>query len=443
MGIKPKIEFKRIVQAVKTPTFLGFSVVSAALTLFLYWSSGTEGIERILLAITAFSLEGLKLYSLLAGNVFFDYVRMEAKKNESKLRTILRTDIISRSLYKKAVGLYLVYFLAAAISIFGSYNFTLSTIDKTVRLNQASLQATATPEEIKLQSEVDFYSKEIVRLEERVKVDTEDYKALGPDYQTLKDRIDRKITANTNLLTDYEIKKSEAEKNLAILKASSQISSAEIKKTSFQIMAENLSRPDRIITAQGILGVLLLLTSLLIELGIIVTSPHEDTFNVFEKVSTKKEVLEREAVKEKRAPKVSIASPEVSPSIPKAAKAASKVLVSIQEEAGAQDSFPSVEVFPPKAEEVKPARIEVHPISPIHQFLTDILPEGGQPGFIRKENMNKSLDPPALTKREIFNNLTRVKGPTNFPVLEFRKDAGKWYSNYSLKDIITILDKIA
>ena len=451
MSNLPKITFKKIVQAIKSPTFIGFSLVSAALSLYLDWMSGTEQIERILLGVTAFSLEGLKLYALLTANIYMDYIKLLAKEKQLKFFSLLRMDIVAKGAYKAALGLYAVYTLAAAISVFGSYNFTLATIDKTVRLNEASMSSTLSPEEVRLISETAFYEKEIKRLEERIVANTADYMSFGPEFMSAKDRVQKKIDADAALQFKYETEKSTREVQLAVLQAGTKASSADIKKTSFQIMAENLSNDKRTVTAQQILGWLLLLTSLMIELGIIVTSPHEDTFGIFEKVARKNPTPEEpppeppKPTKKKYKKKEKILETALEEGSGKAFK--DYIDTSIKEKAKEASQVIHRDIFQEALDVTdqvainiikEPARIEVHP-SPLYDFLKDILPENGQPGFLRKENINNSpyLDP--LKAKELFNNLTRAKGHTGYAIFEFRKDHKKWYSNYSLADITSIL----
>jgi hypothetical protein len=443
-----KITFQQVVRAVKGPTFIGFSIVSAALTMILYWNSGSSILDRVILGLTAFSLEGLKLYALLMGNIYFDYIRLEAKKTAFSFIRTLRLDIICRTLFKKGILMYFTYFLAAAVSIFGSYNFTLSTIDRSVRQNIVSQGLIKTPDEIKLASENEFFSKEIVRLESKIENDTKDYQNLPPDWITSKSRIQAKIDIDSNILSEYNIKRTENEYKLAVLEADRESNVSQIKKSSFQIMAENFSTPENPITAQQILTVLLLITSLLIEMGVVVTSPHEDTFNVFDTVSFKKKKEEEDS---ERIPITTLISsdkpkkksyykkkdPKDTLKVKQAAAKASRV--NIKETIRVSDIISEVKHENTLLEK-KASRIEVRSISPVHKFLEDILPENGLTGFLRKENMEKSSLPP-LQAKEIFNNLTRSKGPTGFPIFEFRKDHGKWYSNYTLNDIISIIDK--
>ncbi len=447
----PKISFKRVVQAIKSPTFLGFSLVSAALTLYLYWNSGSETYERVLLAVTAFSLEGLKLYALLVGNIYMDYIKIVAKERGLKVTALLRVDDICKSVMRAAVGMYVVYILAAAVSIFGSYNFTLSAVDKTVRINQAQQTSLQSPEMIKLSSQIAFYDKEIIRLQAKIDQNTADWKSYGPDFQSIKDRIDAKINKDTLQQSDYEKKKTDDELALARLQADAAGKTADIKKTSFQIMAEAWSTDSRKVTEQNILMVLFLLTSVLIELGLIVTSPHEDTFGIFKKVSShtdepKPLPLPDEPViapvkKTRKKKSVVLPNEHNVDAVKDAAKKASEVSAPLVEEVSLVDLLEANVTRELKSQpEPAPKRVEVKD-SPVFTFLKNILPEDGLPGFIRKENI--SLEPAIsnIQAKEIFNNLQRAKGPTGYPVFEFRKDHGKWFSNYSLNDIVEMFSK--
>jgi len=435
------------VQAIKSPTFIGFASVSAALTLYLYWTSGSEGIEKALLSVTAVCLEGLKLYSLLVGNIYGDYIKIIAKEQSIKPKELVKKDAIARSIKRSSRGMYAVYALAASVSIFGSFNFTVTAMDKTVRMSMATQNTLQSPEIIKLQSQITFYDKEIVRLQSQIDKNTADWKAQPPEYQSLKDRIQKKIDTDVALQTKYESSKDDDTLQLSLLQAEASSKTADIKKTSFQIIAEQLSSDKVKVTPQGILGVLLILTSLLIELGLIITSPREDTFGVFKKVADQleekqslpspsnaelfvvKEVIpESPKQKKKRKNNKKEFIEEVSPAVEKAIIKASRYMEDIQEPASLSDELTSTTTTAPKRVEVKE--------SPIFQFLKNILPENGQTGFIRKENIISVPEVTPIKAREIFNNLARSKGPTGYPILEFRKEHGKWYSNYTLNEII-------
>lgn len=476
----PKISFKRVVQAIKSPTFIGFSIVSAALTLYLYWTSGSEGIEKTLLAVTSICLEGLKLYSLLTGNIYGDYVKLTAQEKGCTVKELLKKDLVAKSVKRTSRGMYAIYVLAASVSIFGSFNFTITAMDRTVRASQAAMSSVQSPEMVKLTSEIKYFDKEILRLQGRIDQNTADWKSYGPDMQTIKDRIQRKIDADVTQQADYEKKRNADDLSLAQLQASTAAKTADIKKTSFEIISEQLSTDKIQVTPQGILGVLMIVTSLLIELGIIVTSPHEDTFGVYRKVSEHTETplntppaekdevvslpkLKKMAFKKSYKKRATIPAEPNTDAVERAVQKAveidpprpdailSKIIIEpslpfseeieeekptevISEEAAAE----KLESQPEFKE--TPKRVEVKS-SPVFSFLKSILPEDGMPGFIRKENIGSISEVSPIQAKEIFNNLARAKGHSGFPVFEFRKDHGKWYSNYPLNEIVEMFSK--
>jgi hypothetical protein len=249
---------------VKYLAFISFTIISGLLSYNMFSQLSEDPVEKVLLSIVAIALEALKIFTLVRANTL------------KKLKLI-----------KQAVRAYIMYGALAVIAVLASYGYTLVVVDRAAAMSSG--QGIALEISLK-QSELEAYKKQEANAQAQVNDLTARRKALEPNYITSVDaktgisnkKLDPAYTTSYNTLTTA-ITKAQDSVNTALANESSvntDLIALQIQQTKdltskanttnmFTLMARNFFNMN-----QGVLTMFILLTiSIMIELGIISTSP--------------------------------------------------------------------------------------------------------------------------------------------------------------------------
>lgn len=229
--------------------FVGFTAISATLSVNMFSRLSPHPMERLALIGVAISLEFFKIFSIVRGNTLW--------------RLNLRL---------QAVRAYAMYVILAAVSIMASYGFTLTVINRNIEANNTSAVQIQIDASIKAQKN---YEATIANYNTLIQTNTDRLKSLPTDFtsaaKSLSDSI-AKIQSQQATLQAALTAEQAKEAELRIQQAQAAAAS-ETTTSMFKLMADGFKVVIPNITENTLMLFLLLLISVIIELGIISTSP--------------------------------------------------------------------------------------------------------------------------------------------------------------------------
>jgi hypothetical protein len=229
--------------------FVGFTAISAILSVNMFSRLSTHAMEQFALVGVAITLEFFKIFSIVRGNTLW----------RLKLRS-------------QAVRAYAMYFILAVVAIMASYGFTLTVINRNIEATNTSAVQIQIDASVKAQRN---YQTTIASYEDLIRTNTDRLKAIPPDFtsaaKSLSDSI-AKIQAQQVALQATLTAEQAKEAELRITQAQ-QSAASETTTSMFKLMADGFKIVLPGLTENTLMLFLLLLISVIIELGIISTSP--------------------------------------------------------------------------------------------------------------------------------------------------------------------------
>ena len=411
--------------------------VSYMLVVNMFIQVTTNMFETIFFILAITGIEGTKIYKLVEASTLWHNIKINTTDN-------FILNIINKIIYRMpALRKYFLYIVFASLAIIGSFGYTLTTVAHT--------------EQVIVQNSDDDIIKgkkdKIAELERDILSDQEQIDALDPTWITARqkiiDRKDAKSAKKDDLIKEInELNKKE---------------NNQVKKGTdiFTELGKLVNKSNK----EVMLYVLLAL-SLMVEIGVFSTSPHfmrkEDEPRIerkkpgrkpgfkLNKVLTKvdtfaDDVILKENIKEEIINNEAINNNETN----------------IKKE-GKEDE---IQVDVPKQEEVLKDKefisIKTPEVSNKEEAHNYVFGRGTEFTKIKFENFVKSLLRDGINNSLIdrykaaeaskisknlastfFDVLSKAKGETGFPLIEFNKNDNTWHSNYSADYIINFMTKI-
>ena len=356
--------------------------------------------------------------------------------------TILRGAIDSSKKFRKSILYYTAYILVSFLSVSASFGFTLQVVNKTSTntLYATNEDTTAIYKQTLDNIDVQLAENHKAIVDYNKYIDTLNIRDVRfaekrASYQNNIDDIQLKITKLLESKLDINTKIQDSKlKDIQIVKS--------VDKTMYTLMGETLKIPDK-----TIMFILLYLLSVLIEVGIFITSPHfEDKENSFIPAKEKPPVdKENIPVREKTTRKVKIVEkPKEEPRtlmtdddievdyddmvveepvaiVPFTQEAADKLLAIGKEDVSIVEA--------PKEEEV-PIRVPRHPTN-FERFIDSLFTNKGNTYLKDRDEAATEVGINKADATKYFNYLMQTKGNTGYTLIEFRREFNNWYPNYT------------
>jgi len=260
----------------KIISFWGFFLVSIFLSVTLFYGLAVDTLSKVIMVTVSLSLEALKVLVLVMANTS-KMTKYQLLTNSANL-VDHRYEI--RTINKNIISNYIIYFLAASLSISASFGFILKTIDtklQTLEVVSTSLSQNEISSQIELKQQgidqnsklIDLYNKQILLL----KVDS-------PNYLRDLEGINRKISTTLELNSQLLLSRQKLTTELFALQELDHSQAKKTEKSMYILMAEVVGVDQKLIML-----ILLGAISLLIEIGIYICSPHMNSHQ--EKTGTK------------------------------------------------------------------------------------------------------------------------------------------------------------
>jgi len=236
--------------ATKYIAFIAFTAISSFISVNMFMKLSTDPSDQWIMTTFAIALELMKTYLLIRGNTL----------NHLKMK-------------KQAAISYSIYVASVFLSILASFGFTLTVLDRGLEKQVSSPDAIVYEQKL---NEEKLYESDIKDYSDRIESNQKRQAALDPTYTGAFNNLN-------NVIKDYESKKADKHLKLdAVIKeiTTLKLKLAEEKQLShttsnmFTLMSQSFS--DTIlhgITDSNIRMLLLILISILIEIGIVITSP--------------------------------------------------------------------------------------------------------------------------------------------------------------------------
>jgi hypothetical protein len=382
----------------------------------MFLQLGANLYSKALLVAVGLSLEGVKVFALLRLEYFLsEGVKLFRSEGSARLRQSIA-----------------IYIALAFLSLTASFGFTLVTVDQQVQVSKVDFETST--------EDIDF---QIENLEESLGFLTPQIEAmqnqmadLPSDYVTAAQRLNTTITAlqeeRVSLISEITLLKTERSRVIREVNAS--------KETNVYGMFFLLGQPIGL-TETMVMYILLAIASILIEAGMVFTSP---TIPIAEEhlheVAKKPALTVDGRPRKKPGPKPGFKRP------PKEEPKKEKVV---------QD-LPLVKIEPPKEE---PVDVIVTPV-PIKATVPKVTVKAEQ----KKRSVARKIPASALLEvkaknelkapseiayahegvsvdqvLDLFNKLSTTKGGNGKTIIE-QKD-GKWFMNYTKEYIAKLLEK--
>jgi len=224
--------------------FIALSGISMLLSYNMFSQLSKVPVESLLLSIVAIAIEALKIFSLVRGNTLLQ-IKMK----------------------KQAIRAYAMYGILAILAVLASYGYTLTVVDRGIR----------TAEQSEVQFQIDANRMELEIIEEQIEsLETQIDAAVVRQGETPYDFITawRNITDQINQLEDQKAefitRRLELNTEYAGLRTDLAREQTQTQSTvdMFRLMAESFGMSETFLMLA-----LLLTIAILIELGIVSTSP--------------------------------------------------------------------------------------------------------------------------------------------------------------------------
>lgn len=429
-------------ELIRQITFWSLFIVSAFLSVNLYIGLVQGIYNRGIMIFVAVALEGLKILCLTMANTArwqsgqyrLQYVKESMmgmfrwyKRKSIRDSGLLRAAIDTKKQNRKAFGLYFAYVLTAFLSISASFGYVLETVDKatthalvTTHSDAISIYRQSQDQidsQIKQnQSTITDYNKYIDSLD----LLSDTYQKDRDKYQKLIDTLQQK---NTQLL-DKKLSINDSIQNLSLADITTQKT---VDKTMYQLMGEVLLIPDK-----TIMFILLYMLSILIEIGIFITSPHfhkEEVDDMVPSFTPRKKMktttLEPSNYGDTPSPETSEKDSVETPS-----QSLSDILKEVKEKVEPLNDHVTLNI----EEEVKEAPKEEDNVrltpSSTSRFIDALFNNDGKTYLKDKFEAAAAIGIPKIEAINIFEYLKRTK-INGYPLVEFRKETEKWYPNHT------------
>ena len=444
--------------AVKYSAFIIFVTISSFISINLFFSLSSDAFDKYTMLAFAVSLELLKVFILIKAN------------------TLMHLDLKS-----KAWQNYAIYIGSVLISIIASFGFTLGVLDRSVSSTVASKTAVILEQRT---STLETYKSMVSEFEARIG-DLRNQQATTPStYSSTLSKLDTKIQQYEQKKSDIQLKQMDIQDEMSTLKQTLASENNENKNTSnvFQLMAKTFQGTLLEWLQENTIRILLLvLISIIIEIGIVITSPSvkidEDHLIHFlgedlspdkiERIRNKlfgikkeelieiKKVVSRKPRAKKEMPKPKEIPPIVETVVkedsPPAVVVYEEVEVSAIDQNNQPEAVVTIETVPEKDPPQKPAiktrpdktynyvagKMSQQKITHLLRFIDELFGEDQEGHYLtHPEQAEKLAEIPAGLHEEFFNCLKKVKGPTGLPMIvvaEINADTAVWSASYNLK----------
>jgi len=448
--------------AVKYSAFIIFVTISSFISINLFFSLSSDSFDKYTMLAFAVSLELLKVFILIKAN------------------TLMHLDLKS-----KAWQNYAIYIGSVLISIIASFGFTLGVLDRSVSSTVASKTAVILEQRT---STLETYKSMVSEFEARIG-DLRNQQATTPStYSSTLSKLDTKIQQYEQKKSDIQLKQMDIQDEMSTLKQTLAEENNQNKNTSnvFLLMAKTFQGTLlEWLQENTIRIILLVLISIIIEIGIVITSPSvkidEDHLIHFlgedlspdkiERIRNKlfgikkEELIEIKKVvsrkprakkempnpKEETAPSVETVETVVKEDSPPVVTVYEEVEVSAVDQNNQPEAKVKVETVsekePPQKPEIKTrpdktynyvaGKMSQQKITHLLRFIDELFGEDQEGHYLNHpEQAEKLAEIPAGLHEEFFNCLKKVKGPTGLPMIvvaEINADTAIWSASYNLK----------
>lgn len=385
----------------KLVSFVGLAFVSLNFSMDLFREMGSTERETLFFVLAVLGLESSKIISLVLAKSEF---------HTGKFKNVMT-----------GVGFFILFLGLAFVSIFSSYGFILVSTEKSVKENIA----------MSVDKDVEFIQGKIEVLTEKI-----------DSYLPQLKRSDLAIASKEKLEKQMSLWEEERDALYTEMRTlEKDILLQESKQDAvgmFTLMARDMNIEEKKLRFW-----MMFILVLVIELCITVMSPYINLIK-----PEKKEIVEEIPI---------LPTPPL-PSTPKKEgtlkEKASKVKRQevIEPPVEKEETPPLVEVqieglkeVPVEIEEVVEEKPEVEEIIEVkkretsfEKFLEALFNNKTYTWVKDKEDIAKETGLPLNKVNQYHARLAKLRGPSGYPFLEFRKNTGKWYPNYTEKVILNL-----
>jgi hypothetical protein len=380
----------------KIVSFIILWYASLSLSIPLFLEFGSSAKESHVFFLIVFGLEFSKVISLVLA------------KSEIAIKKV--SNII------KGIGYFSLYIILALVSIYSGYGKVTISIQKTI---DTTYVASST-------DDIEFYQKKIDNLEVKIQ-------ALIPQLE----RSDLSIASKATI--GKEIKAYEAEQEEYYLKVS------ELKKESLVIFSGKdsvkmftLMSQDMGVSEKKLRFWMMIILVIIIEVCLSIMAPH---------ISLKKP----EATNTSRRRKSERKRKEIKPSVIEASSIETAQVEQSTIEVEEENKEPLEEIIEVKEEikeeeknlqnvEVEKKEVEVlHERETLFERFVKSLFNNGTVTWLKDRNtVMQEIGIPREKGNHFFDVLTKTKGSSGYPLIEYRKDTNHWHPNYTEQVIVNL-----
>lgn len=229
--------------------FFGFTAISAILSVNMFSRLSNQPVERFALITVAITLEFFKIFSIVRGNTLW----------RLKLRA-------------QATRAYAMYTILALVAIMASYGFTLTVVNRNIQISNTSIVQTQIENSRSIQSQ---YVETLKSVEASIQANQARLAALPVDFTSAAQSLNTTIAKLQAQQADIQAKIAAEKANEATLSAQAleATKTATTTTSMFKLMADGFKWLVPALDENSLMLFLLLLISIIIELGIISTSP--------------------------------------------------------------------------------------------------------------------------------------------------------------------------
>lgn len=224
--------------------FFALSGVSMLLSYNMFSQLSTVPVESFLLSVVAIAIEALKIFSLVRGN------------------TLWRLHLT-----QQAIRSWVMYGLLAILAVLASYGYTLTVVDRGI---QAAEQSVTQVQIEANRQELEIVEEQIENLGQQIDTAVQRQQDTPFDFVTAWQNITEQINRLEEQRASFIERRLELNTEYANLRTqlAQEQATATSTTTMFRLMAESFGVPEMLLML-----VLLLAIAILIELGIVSTSP--------------------------------------------------------------------------------------------------------------------------------------------------------------------------
>lgn len=247
--IKQILTVSSIFVLLKYLAFISFTLISMFLSINMFMRLSPARLEQVVLVTIGGTFELFKVFSIVRGNTLW---RLKLKK--------------------QAIRSWGMYAILALMSVLASYGFTLTVINRSIQVNSISTTQLQIDSNLTAQKN---YEDSIATLETSILTNQTRLASLPVDYVTAAKTLNETISKLQLSITDLQAKLEALRAEEVSLKTQAlEIARVETTTSSmFKLIAEGLKWVLPNISETSLMLGLLLLISVLVEIGIISTSP--------------------------------------------------------------------------------------------------------------------------------------------------------------------------